>query len=79
MGRAISMENQLDKLTTKVDALENKLGELEMALDAILDSVPTKKNINILEEEDSGKEKTNNEGNGSSGKQSNKRAGKSKK
>ena len=79
MGRAIHMENKLDALENRLKAVEILVEDLEETLDAILDAVPTKKNINLVENTNDKKEKANDETNGSSSKQSNKRAGKSKK
>jgi hypothetical protein len=79
MGRAIHMENKLDALESRLKAVEILVEDLEETLDTILDAVPTKKNINLVENTNDKKEKANNERDGSSSKQSNKRAGKSKK
>jgi hypothetical protein len=79
MGRAITMEYELDKVKNRVSSLEKIVEDLEETLDAILDAVPTKKNVNLVENANDKKEKANNETDGSSSKQHNKRAGKSKK
>ena len=83
MGRAIDMEKDIDAINVRLTKLENMITGMALAIDDIEDTVESisdttskKKNIDIIEEtrkgaNKNGKEKTNNEGDDASGKQSN--------
>ena len=68
MGRAIDMEKDIDVLKKQVEKLENTVRGMVSKLDEIDDKAVKTKHIDIIEEtkeEVDGKEKANNEGNGS--------------
>ena len=72
MGRAIDMENKLDKLEVRVKKIEGYL-------DYLSSTVTTKKNIDIIEETKDEQKETNNETDGKSSKSTNTRKSVSKK
>ena len=75
MARAIEMENQLENLTIRITKLESIVRGMSHTISEI-------KHVDLIEETKEnldGEKETNNETNGSSGKQSNKRTRKSKK
>lgn len=87
MGRAIDMENDIYKLTARVETLENQIRGMVSKLDEVEEKSSKTKHIDLVEdvkveeklgsvitgdyENENKKEKTDNEGNGKSSKQSN--------
>ena len=80
MGRAIHMENDIEKLKSKVSHLEKaiktciyKIEQFEDTLDSIVEKATTVTNIDLLEKKETknDKKKTNSKGTGKSNKRSN--------
>ena len=89
MGRAIDMENDIDKLKVKVEKLENQVRGMISKIDEISEKSSKTKHIDLVEDvgaeiednkkEKDGKKKTDNEGDAKSSKQSDSKSGKSNK
>ena len=93
MGRAIDMENDISKLKLKIEILENQLRGMVSKIDELEEKSSKTKHVDLVGdvkvEEDLGsvitgeyqdeEEKTNDEGNGKSSKQSNSKSKQSSK
>ena len=89
MGRAIDMENDIDKLKVKVEKLENQVRGMISKIDEISEKSSKTKHIDLVEDvgaeiednkkEKDGKKKTDNEGDAKSSKQPDSKSGKSNK
>ena len=89
MGRAIDMENDIDKLKVKVEKLENQVRGMISKIDEISEKSSKTKHIDLVEDvgaeiednkkEKDGKKKTDNEGDTKSSKQPDSKSGKSNK
>jgi len=62
MGRAIDMENDIDKLRNRLKTVEDALEDVALAIEDIMDIVDKKEKKNV-------KKKTDNKGNAKSNKQ----------
>ena len=89
MGRAIDMENDIDKLKIKVEKLENQIRGMISKIDEISEKSSKTKHVDLVEDvgteiednkkEKDGKKKTDNEGDAKSSKQPDSKSGKSNK
>jgi predicted transcriptional regulator len=77
MGRAIDMEKDIDVLKLKLEKLENTVRGMVSKLDELNEKGTKTKHVDLTEVKNE-KEETNNEGDDSSSKQSNKGSRKSK-
>ena len=77
MGRAIDMEKDIDVLKLKFEKLENTVRGMVSKLDELNEKGTKTKHVDLTEVKNE-KEETNNEGDDSSSKQSNKGSRKSK-
>jgi len=77
MGRAIDMEKDIDVLKLKFEKLENTVRGMVSKLDELDEKGTKTKHVDLTEVKNE-KEETNNEGDDSSSKQSNKGSRKSK-
>ena len=71
MGRAIDMENNLDKLTVRVKTMEDALAKVIDTIDSMQEKATTTKPVKPKakkEKVNASKEKANDEGNGESSK-----------
>ena len=83
MGRAIDMENDIQKLTVRVKKLEDVTRGMTHSIDEMSEKSTKTKHIDLVddvneEESDDGKKKANNKGSGKSGRASKKSNGNSK-
>ena len=76
MGRAIDMEKDIDTLKLEVEKLKNTVRGMVSKIDSLNEKSSKTKHIDLVEEtkeKTDGKKETNDEGDGKSSKQSNKR------